>query len=92
MVVSRRPVRVMPNVYGEIGGIYPNEQDVEWMEGKRPVRELDEFEEMCERLEHMSTQQLMAVARKEGANVPLRYGRGMRKRFIHAIARKRLGL
>lgn len=42
-----------------------------------------------EMLELLSTQQLRAIAKREGAKVPQRYGPGMRTRFIDAILARR---
>lgn len=85
----KRPVRVVPKLYRD-GYANPTPEPEGQRKDDERGRRAREYREEVERLEQLTTKQLMAVARKEHARVELRYGRGQRQKFIKAIARKRL--
>jgi len=72
-----RPVRTYPSLVRDL------ERD---QVGPTPPPKRDYEREM---LELLSTQQLRAIAKREGAKVPQKYGVGMRARFIDAILERR---
>lgn len=84
----KRPVRVLPKIYDEMSAIRPKDGVTPVI--SEPNEEREAMRDILGRLEAMSTQQLRQVAKNEHADVPLRYGRGMRRRFIEAIAKVRM--
>ena len=77
-------VRTINSVYSDMG---------HHEEGIRPESVLlfTELNKEMERLEKLTTAQLRDIAEREHAPVAPVFGKGQRKRFIDAIARKRTG-
>ena len=78
-------VRTINSMYSDMG---------HHREGIRPESALliAELNKEMEQLERLTTAQLRDIAEREHALVTPVFGKGQRKRFIDAIARKRTGI
>lgn len=77
--------RLMSTVYADLG-------HAETCDSPGMALRLSEYEEQKKLLEMLTTAELRAIAEHEKAPIVPVFGKGQRKRFIDAIARKRAGV